>query len=48
MTLDDALIAGKLHVNGQPVVDWQSDPKTGRVELFLAAEWEPGEVADGP
>ena len=45
MILEDALGEGKLHVDGRPVVDWQRDPETGRVELILASEWEvPGEA----
>lgn len=37
---DEALVAGKLHVDGRPVTDWQWDRETGLVELFLASEWE--------
>ncbi|MEV4127106.1 hypothetical protein [Nocardia sp. NPDC049707] len=39
-TFEDALVEGKLHVDGRPVVDWEWDRTTGRVELFLAADWE--------
>ncbi|MFI7191437.1 hypothetical protein ACIBQ0_17020 [Nocardia nova] len=38
--LEDALVEGKLHVDGRPVVDWQRDRETGRVELIPAGEWE--------
>lgn len=37
---EDALMEGKLHVDGRPVVDWVTDRETGRVELLLASEWE--------
>lgn len=40
MMLEDALVAGKLHVDGRLVVDWQRDHETGRIELILASEWE--------
>lgn len=37
-TLDDALVDGKLHIDGRPVVDWERDAITGRVELVLASD----------
>lgn len=39
-TLDDALVDGRLHIDGRPVVDWERDAITGRVELVLASDWE--------
>lgn len=42
-TLDDALVDGKLHIDGRPVVDWERDATTGRVELVLANDWESDE-----
>ncbi len=45
-TFEDALVDGKIHVDGRPVVNWEWDRTTGRVELFLAAEWEDFEDGD--
>lgn len=45
-TLDDALVDGRLHIDGRPVVDWERDATTGRVELFLASDWDAAEIGD--
>lgn len=34
----DAMLEGKLFVNGRPVVDWLRDSETGRVDLLLGDE----------